>query len=75
MSDGGLCQAKIPVLFFPRGWMICGEPANMTRVYRCACGHIRTGSTCPAHAPVPGEVGCGRCFDEGHLCPMEITEA
>ena len=68
------CQAKIPFPAFPRSWMLCGKPATMTRSYRCACGHERTGSTCPDHVPAPGEVGCAQCFDEGHECLMEVTE-
>lgn len=68
------CQAKVPAGFFTRLWMICGQPATATHAYRCACGHTREGSTCAAHVPAPGEVGCAQCFDEGHECPMEITE-
>jgi hypothetical protein len=67
------CQAKVPVPVFPRLWAVCGEPATATHYYRCACGHAKTGSTCRAHAPVSGAVGCAQCFDKGHECPMEIT--
>ena len=65
-----VCQAKQPSALLPRMWVICGEPATMTGEYRCACGHARQGSTCDAHPPVSGEVGCARCWDEGHDCPM-----
>ncbi len=69
------CQAKLPIpAIAPRLWLICGQPAERTDRYRCPCGHERDGSTCAEHAPAPGEVGCSRCWDAGHECPMTVIE-
>jgi hypothetical protein len=65
----GTCQAKQPMIV-PGMWQICGSPATFMHAYRCQCGHSRQGETCPEHAPIPGEVGCAQCWDNGHECPM-----
>jgi hypothetical protein len=79
------CEAKRP--FEVPGlpgvmWRVCGEPSTAVYDYWCACGrHSRRGETCEAHRPIPGEVGCSRCWGlagNGHECAMsfaEVTEA
>ncbi len=69
------CQARNPIpVLFGREWQICGQPAVRRHVYRCGCGHVREGVTCAGHEPRPDSVGCARCWDQGHECPMTWEE-
>jgi len=68
-----VCAAKVPGDL--RGqWLVCVEQAVTAHLYRCACGHERRGAACAEHRPVPGDVGCARCFTEGHECEMAAAE-
>jgi hypothetical protein len=68
----GPCQAKQPTVM-PRVWVQCGAPGTVQLRYRCAHGHERTGTTCEAHRPGPGQVGCAACWDAGREVQMEVV--
>lgn len=67
MAALGPCRAAIPL---QSGWRECGEDATVEYEYRCVQGHVKRRATCPAHEPVPGDVGCRECFDIGTDRPM-----
>lgn len=63
------CEAKQPSRI--RGlWLMCGLPVAAVHDYSCPCGHVTRMGTCGDHRPAGGEVGCARCWDQGHECPV-----
>lgn len=72
---GRLCAAALPRAGTDDRkitWIECGEPATGVYVYACVHEHVTERATCDAHAPEPGAVGCRRCFEAGHECPMDF---
>ena len=65
-----LCEAAIVLNLSTRQWAECGKPATQRYRYGCVHEHVSERWTCPDHAPVPDDVGCRRCFEAGHDCPM-----
>ena len=61
------CEAKQPTAC---GWVPCGDPAVERWRYGCVHEHVIEGWTCLFHRPVSGQVGCRRCHDAGHDCPV-----
>lgn len=68
------CDAALPVPFPVPGGIIvmvrCGEEITARYRYACVHEHVNERGNCPAHEPVPGDVGCLQCLKAGHDCKV-----
>jgi len=71
------CEAYVPVTVdhLPAGapviqFVPCKAPATAAYRYTCIYRHEMTRSSCAAHDPVPGEVGCYTCKQAGREEPV-----
>ncbi len=76
-----ICDAQVPTggTVTMRGLLRpamrrCGAPAVAVHDYGCVHEHVKRRASCVVHAPVPGEVGCWSCLQEGHECEMSWQE-
>lgn len=67
------CEAYVPMPPEVGGGLApCKAPAVASYRFSCAApaAHQLTRSVCADHDPIPGEVGCRFCHDEGKEVPM-----
>lgn len=77
VQPGRMCDSANPVRPFSRveqAWVLCMQRAVAIWRFSCVHGHESEKQTCAFHEPRPGNVGCQRCYNDGHECPMAFIQ-